>query len=131
MYTIGQLVKEFQLSRSTLLYYDRIGLLRPSARSDANYRLYTAADLARMQQIILYKDAGLSLEAIPGTAGRTGQCPDPNPRAAPGAAQRGAERITPPATAHRQIAGPGFAVAASQGNGQGSMGGNIAGFRYG
>lgn len=64
MYTIGQLVKQFDLSRSTLLYYDKIGLLQPSARSAANYRLYTQDDLQRMAQISLYKEAGLSLEVI-------------------------------------------------------------------
>ncbi len=64
MYTIGQLVKQFELSRSTLLYYDKIGLLQPSARSAANYRLYTKDDLQRMSQIFLYKEAGLSLEVI-------------------------------------------------------------------
>ena len=64
MYTIGQLVKRFELSRSTWLYYDKIGLLHPSARSAANYRLYTNSDLQRMTQISLYKEAGLSLEVI-------------------------------------------------------------------
>jgi len=64
MYNIGQLVKEFKLSRSTLLYYDKIGLLKPSARSEANYRLYTQGDFDRMEQIAMYKQAGLSLESI-------------------------------------------------------------------
>ena len=64
MYTIGYLVKNFALSRSTLLYYDKIGLLKPSGRSDANYRLYTQDDVRKMEQIALYKEAGLTLEAI-------------------------------------------------------------------
>jgi DNA-binding transcriptional MerR regulator len=64
MYTIGQLVKEFKLSRSSLLYYDKIGLLKPSGRSDANYRLYTQSDFNRMLQISIYKEAGLSLDSI-------------------------------------------------------------------
>lgn len=64
MYTIGQLMKQFQLSRSTLIYYDKIGLLQPSARSNANYRMYTEQDMQRMDQITLYKDAGLPLEEI-------------------------------------------------------------------
>ena len=64
MYTIGQLVKQFDLSRSTLLYYDKIDLLKPSGRSAANYRLYTNADLDRMSEIALYKEAGLPLDAI-------------------------------------------------------------------
>ena len=64
MYTIGQLVKEFGSSRSTLLYYDKIGLLKPCGRSKANYRLYTQKDFERMAQISLYKDAGLTLDSI-------------------------------------------------------------------
>ena len=64
MITIGRLAKQFHLSRSTLLYYDRIGLLRPTGRSPANYRLYTNADVTRLQQICLYRDAGLELKSI-------------------------------------------------------------------
>ena len=43
MYTIGQLAKQSGLSRSTLLYYDSIGLFSPSGRSRSNYRTYTEA----------------------------------------------------------------------------------------
>jgi len=56
--------ERFGLSRSTLLYYDSIGLLRPSGRSPANYRLYTEADCARLDQIRRYREAGLSLAEI-------------------------------------------------------------------
>jgi len=66
MYTIGQVAKCYALSRSTLLYYDRIGLLRPSGRSAADYRLYSARDLKRMDRIVLFRSAGLPLEAIAG-----------------------------------------------------------------
>jgi DNA-binding transcriptional MerR regulator len=64
MYTIGKLVKKYALSRSTLLYYDSIGLLSPSGRSESNYRLYSAADLQKMDRIKLFRSAGLSLAAI-------------------------------------------------------------------
>jgi len=57
-------VKHFSISRSTLLYYDKINLLKPTARSDSNYRLYGQSDFDRLIQITLYKDAGLSLESI-------------------------------------------------------------------
>ncbi|MGI9286800.1 MAG: MerR family transcriptional regulator [Pseudomonadales bacterium] len=63
-YTIGQLAKEFGLSRSTLLYYDRRGLLRPSVRSAANYRGYSDADHRRLRKIITYRNTGLSLAEI-------------------------------------------------------------------
>ena len=64
MLTIGQVAKKYALSRSTLLYYDSIGVLSPSGRSDSNYRLYSAADLQKMDRIKLFRSAGLSLEAI-------------------------------------------------------------------
>ncbi len=64
MLTISQLARRFDLSRSTLLYYDRIGLLSPSARSRANYRLYSPADVERMELIDLYRQAGLPLKDI-------------------------------------------------------------------
>ena len=64
MLTISQLARRFGLSRSTLLYYDSIGLLSPSARSRANYRLYSEADVERMELIDLYRRAGLPLKDI-------------------------------------------------------------------
>lgn len=64
MFTINQVGKKYGLSRSTLLYYDKIDLLVPSARSEANYRLYSEDDLLRMEKISTYREAGLSLESI-------------------------------------------------------------------
>lgn len=64
MYTVGQLGKRVGLSRSALLYYDEIGLLSPSARSASGYRLYSEADLRRMERIMVYRNAGLSLDVI-------------------------------------------------------------------
>lgn len=64
MLTISQLARRFGLSRSTLLYYDSIGLLSPSLRSRANYRLYSQADVERMELIDLYRQAGLALKDI-------------------------------------------------------------------
>jgi len=63
-YSIGILAKQFGLSRSTLLYYDSIGLLKPSARSENWYRLYTESDKKRLQQICTYRDMGLPLKEI-------------------------------------------------------------------
>ena len=64
MYQITQLAKANGLSRSTLLYYDRIGLLSPSGRSQAGYRCYSAADKERLALICSYRQAGLALEDI-------------------------------------------------------------------
>jgi DNA-binding transcriptional MerR regulator len=48
----------------TLHHYDRAGLLRPTRRTGAGYRLYGARDLARLQQILTLKFVGLPLEEI-------------------------------------------------------------------
>ena len=64
MFTIGQLAKKYSLSRSALIYYDRIGVLTPSGRSESNYRLYSKGDLKKMDRIQLFRSAGLSLDAI-------------------------------------------------------------------
>lgn len=64
MYRITELGREFGLSRSTLLYYHRIGLLKPSTRSRTDYRLYTAADRQRLEAICSLRRMGLSLEDI-------------------------------------------------------------------
>ena len=64
MMTISRLARQFNLSRSTLLYYDRVGLLRPSGRSSSNYRLYTPADRHRLETICRYRQIGLSLKTI-------------------------------------------------------------------
>ena len=64
MYTVGQLGRRHGLSRSALLYYDSIGLLVPSGRSAANYRLYSEADAERLTRILAYRDAGVPIEAI-------------------------------------------------------------------
>lgn len=62
--TIGELARRHGLSRSTLLYYDRIGLLRPSLRRPNGYREYGDAADERLRQICLYRKTGLSLAEI-------------------------------------------------------------------
>jgi len=64
MFTIGQVAKKYSLSRSTLIYYDSIGVLTPSGRSESNYRLYSESDLKKMDRIQLFRSAGLSLDSI-------------------------------------------------------------------
>jgi MerR family transcriptional regulator, thiopeptide resistance regulator len=64
MYRITELARKFGLSRSTLLYYDPIGLLAPSLRSLANYRSYSAADRDRLESICALKRAGLDINGI-------------------------------------------------------------------
>lgn len=61
--TVGHLAARFGLSRSTLLYYDRLGLLHPQ-RSSAGYRRYGPADVARLAAICRLRTAGLPLEVV-------------------------------------------------------------------
>ncbi len=63
-YTVSKLAGVFGLSRSTLLYYDRIGLLPPSGRSASGYRCYDGKDFNRLTRICTFRDAGLSLAEI-------------------------------------------------------------------
>jgi DNA-binding transcriptional MerR regulator len=62
--TIGELARAAGVSRSALLFYDRRGIVRPSRRSAAGYRLYDAADEARLAQVRLYREMGFSLDEI-------------------------------------------------------------------
>lgn len=64
MYRITELARQFGLSRSTLLYYDRIGLLTPSGRSAVGYRMYSQKDRDRLSRICNFRHAGLTMEDI-------------------------------------------------------------------
>lgn len=64
MYTVGKLAAKFGLSRSTLLYYDSIGLLHPRERAQGEYRSYGPEQERRLERICLFRRAGLSLEEI-------------------------------------------------------------------
>jgi DNA-binding transcriptional MerR regulator len=64
MLKIGELAARTGLTVRTLHHYDSIGLLKPSARSDAGYRLYGPDDLARLMQILALQRFGLALADI-------------------------------------------------------------------
>lgn len=61
-YSVGQVAAFAGVTVRTLHHYDKAGLLAPSGRSHAGYRLYSDADLARLQQILFYRELGFSLE---------------------------------------------------------------------
>jgi len=63
-FSISEIARACGLSRSTLLYYDRIGLLRPASRTSSGYRYYTHADRTTLQRIRHFRDAGLTLKEI-------------------------------------------------------------------
>ncbi|MFC4427617.1 MerR family transcriptional regulator [Deinococcus navajonensis] len=63
-WTVGEVADLTRVSIRTLHHYDAVGLLVPSARSEANYRLYTAADLARLWRILTFRELGFPLSEI-------------------------------------------------------------------
>jgi MerR family transcriptional regulator, thiopeptide resistance regulator len=63
-YSISKIARACGLSRSTLLYYDRLGLLKPSGRTGSGYRYYTDADRTRLKRIGSFREAGLTLKEI-------------------------------------------------------------------
>ena len=62
--TVTRLARACRLARSTVLYYESIGLMRPPARSRGNYRIYSEKDQERLRQICIYREAGLTLNDI-------------------------------------------------------------------
>ncbi len=65
-YTVGELAKLTGITVRTLHHYDQIGLVQPSDRSRAGYRLYGEGDVLRLQRVLLYRELGLPLDEIAG-----------------------------------------------------------------
>lgn len=63
-YRVGEAAEVAKVTVRTLHHYDEIGLLQPSERTRAGYRLYTRRDLERLQQIRFHRELGMSLEEI-------------------------------------------------------------------
>jgi MerR family transcriptional regulator, thiopeptide resistance regulator len=74
---VGELAKATGLTVRTLHHYDEIGLLEPSERSGAGYRLYTDADVRRLYRILALRGMGFSLDEIAATLRREGEDPRP------------------------------------------------------
>ena len=62
--TIGELAKAAEVPTSTIRYYERTRLLKPSARSPSNYRLYSPDDLARLRFIRAAQATGFTLDDV-------------------------------------------------------------------
>ncbi|MDT8719643.1 methyltransferase domain-containing protein [Clostridium sp. 19966] len=61
---ISEFAKRSGITVKTLLHYDKIGLLKPSFKTEAGYRIYCDEDFIKLQQITTLKFIGLSLEEI-------------------------------------------------------------------
>lgn len=63
-YKVNEVAQLAGVSVRTLHYYDQIELLKPASITPAGYRIYTGADLERLQQILFFKELEFSLEEI-------------------------------------------------------------------
>src|SRR5207249_3825143 len=72
---VGELAKRTGLTVRTLHHYDDIGLLKPSLHTEAGHRLYTVADVGRLQQVLSLRQLGFSLEQIRDCLDRPGFSP--------------------------------------------------------
>lgn len=64
MKTVGEAAQLAGITSETLRHYDRIGLLKPQARSEAGYRLYGRAELLRLREILVWRQLGFPLGDI-------------------------------------------------------------------
>ena len=62
--TVGQVAESFGVTVRTLHHYDAEGLVVPSTRTHAGYRLYTDADLTRLATVVTYRRLGMSLDEV-------------------------------------------------------------------
>ena len=62
--TVGQMARGAKVSRTSLLYYERLGLLRPAARSPSGYRLYGQEEVERLRTLRIYREAGVPMADI-------------------------------------------------------------------
>ncbi len=73
---VGELARRTGLTVRTLHHYDEIGLLKPSGRSEAGYRLYSQADVQRLHGIQTMRQMGLALADIDALLAGTGLVPE-------------------------------------------------------
>jgi DNA-binding transcriptional MerR regulator len=62
--SVGRLAELAGVTVRTLHHYDEIGLVRPSARTGAGYRAYSAGDVERLREVLAYRRLGFGLREI-------------------------------------------------------------------
>lgn len=77
-WTVGPAARLVGATVRALHHYEAVGLVRPSGRTPAGYRVYTEADLDRLRQVLVWRELGFGLDAVPallegGAADRLGR----------------------------------------------------------
>jgi DNA-binding transcriptional MerR regulator len=67
--TVGRVAELAGVTVRTLHHYDEIGLVRPSARTAAGYRAYSAGDVERLREVLAYRRLGFGLREVADLAG--------------------------------------------------------------
>ncbi|WMN61792.1 MerR family transcriptional regulator (plasmid) [Pseudoalteromonas xiamenensis] len=73
MLTVTQVAKKFGVSRTTILYYEKVKLLIPAYRSENGYRWYGQIEIKRLEAIIAYRSYGLTISNIKTLLDRNGE----------------------------------------------------------
>ncbi|KIF50341.1 MerR family transcriptional regulator [Vibrio owensii 47666-1] len=73
MLTVTQIAKQFGISRTTILYYEKEELLLPACRSENGYRWYGEKEIERLETITSYRSYGLSVSSIRTLLDRNGE----------------------------------------------------------
>ncbi len=63
-YTVQKLGQLAGVSTRTLRYYDEIGILKPARINSSGYRIYGRAEVDKLQQILFYRELGVSLDGV-------------------------------------------------------------------
>ncbi|SDX96227.1 DNA-binding transcriptional regulator, MerR family [Modestobacter sp. DSM 44400] len=97
---IGEVAEQIGLSLRTIRYYEEVGLVVPSARSEGGFRLYAAEDVDRLRMIMQMKPLGFSLEETRELLELLDTGPDADPVRLAAFREQAAERV---ATLRRQL----------------------------
>ncbi|MBQ4810332.1 MerR family transcriptional regulator [Pseudoalteromonas luteoviolacea] len=64
MLTVTELARKCEISRTAVLYYERVGLLTPNCRSENGYRWYSEREVKKLKSILAYRSFGMSVADI-------------------------------------------------------------------
>ena len=65
LFTVKEICDKYGITRKTLFYYDKIGLVSPRGRVGSQmHKVYYEADIRKLKAVLIYRNAGLTIEEI-------------------------------------------------------------------